>query len=168
MGAKSMDNVHDSLQNSLSLSGIEQPAQDVAFLMRLFQTAERINASDIHLMLGETPYFRVPDGIASRKGEGLKDNHVEMIMNPTLTDALREAYMKRGYVDYAYETSVPITEKESRRVRYRIQLYKSRGAMAAAIRRIKLQIATFEELHLPPVYEAAIRRRPKGIIIIGG
>ncbi|MBN2216344.1 MAG: PilT/PilU family type 4a pilus ATPase [Pirellulales bacterium] len=163
-----MDDSHDALQNAPSLSGIGQQAQEGAYLMRLFQTAERINASDIHLMLGETPYFRVPGGLASRKGEGLKENHVEMIVNFTLNDALRKAYLQRGYVDYAHETIVPMGEGEGRRVRYRIQLYKTRGSMAAAMRRIKLQISTFEELSLPPVYEAAIRRRPKGIIVVGG
>jgi len=155
-------------QSGLSFSGIGQKTGEGAFLMRLFQTAERINASDIHLMLGEPPYFRVPGGLASRKGEGLGENHVETIMSCTLTEERRRIYLKQGYVDYAHEDTIQVRETEKRRVRYRIQLYKTRGSMAAAIRRIKLEIPTFEELNLPPVYEAAIRRRPKGIIVVGG
>jgi len=163
-----VEDPQESLQNAPSLSSVGQQLQEGAFLMRLFQTAERINASDIHLMLGETPYFRVPGGLASRKGEGLKDGHVEMIMNCTLNDHLRQNYQKHGYVDYAHEAMIQVRENEVKRVRYRIQLYKTRGSMAAAIRRIKLEIPSFEELTLPPVYEAAIRRRPKGIIVVGG
>lgn len=36
------------------------------------------------------------------------------------------------------------------------------------MRRIKLTIPSFKELHLPPVYEQVMSLRPKGIIIIGG
>ncbi|MBN1588167.1 MAG: PilT/PilU family type 4a pilus ATPase [Pirellulales bacterium] len=163
-----MDDPHDPSQSAMSLSGIGRKADEGGFLMRLFQTAERINASDIHLMLGEPPYFRVPGGLASRKGDGLGENHVELIVNCTLNDQRKAIYARQGYVDYAHEAVIQIREGESRRVRYRIQLYKTRGSMAAAIRRIKLEIPTFEELNLPPVYEAAIRRRPKGIIVVGG
>ncbi|HBO46148.1 MAG TPA: type IV pili twitching motility protein PilT [Planctomycetaceae bacterium] len=163
-----MQDSHELPPGDPSLSSLGQQSQEGAYLMRLFQTAERINASDIHLMLGETPYFRVPGGLASRKGPGLADGHVELIMGCTLNDERRKAYHNRGYVDYAHEDVIPVRENESHRVRYRIQLYKTRGSMAAAIRRIKLEIPSFEELHLPPVYEAAIRRRPKGIIVVGG
>ncbi|NLE40048.1 MAG: PilT/PilU family type 4a pilus ATPase [Pirellulaceae bacterium] len=163
-----MQDPHEVSLGDPSLSSLGQTAQEGAYLMRLFQTAERINASDLHLMLGETPYFRVPGGLASRKGPGLAEGHVELIMGCTLNDERRKAYQSRGYVDYAHEDVIQVRENESRRVRYRIQLYKTRGSMAAAIRRIKLEIPSFEELHLPPVYEAAIRRRPKGIIVVGG
>ena len=162
-----MDNSQGPDQSTLSLSGIGQKADKGGFLMKLFQTAERINASDIHMMLGETPYFRVPGGFASLKGDGLGDGDIEAIMSCTLNDARRETYREHGYVDFAHEDIISVRDTQ-KRVRYRIQLYKSRGSMTAAIRRIKLEIPTFEELHLPPVYETAIALRPKGIIVIGG
>ena len=117
-----MQDSHDLSHGDPSLSGLGQQPQEGAYLMRLFQTAERINASDIHLMLGETPYFRVPGGLASRKGPGLSEGHVELIMNCTLNDERRKGYHSRGYVDYAHEDVIQVREDESRRVRYRIQL----------------------------------------------
>ncbi|MBN2023875.1 MAG: PilT/PilU family type 4a pilus ATPase [Pirellulales bacterium] len=163
-----MDNVHDPSQNDLSLSSIGIGADGGALLMRLFQTAERIEASDIHMMRGETPYFRLPGRFAFQKGDGLGEHDVDRIMACTLNDKLKRIYAEQGYVDYAYETMVQIRENEKKRVRYRVQLYKTRGSMAAAIRRIKLEIPTFEQLTLPAVYESAIRLRPKGIIVVGG
>ena len=162
-----MDHSQESSHSAFSLSGIAQKDDKEGVLMRLFQAAERINASDIHLMPGATPYFRVPGRFAFFKGSGLADADVEAIMNCVLNDARVETYRKQGYVDFAHEDTI-IVGNTQKRVRYRIQLYKSRGSMAAAIRRIKLEIPTFEDLHLPRVYETAITRRPKGIIIIGG
>lgn len=161
-----METSQTSVQNNLSLSGIGLKA-DGGVLMKLFQTAERINASDIHMMLGATPYFRLPGRFASLKGEGLAEGDVEAIMGNIITDARRNAYKKDGYVDFAHEDVIAVRDTK-KRVRYRIQLYKSRGSMAAAIRRIKLELPTFEQLNLPPVYETAITMRPKGIIVIGG
>ena len=162
-----MDHSQESSHSVFSLSGIAQKDDKEGVLMRLFQTAERINASDIHMMLGATPYFRVPGRFAFLKGNGLADGDVEAIMNCVMNDARVETYRKHGYVDFAHEDTI-IVGNTRKQVRYRIQLYKSRGSMAVAIRRIKLEIPTFEDLHLPRVYETAITMRPKGIIIIGG
>lgn len=162
-----MESLREDAAGDSLPSGIG-PENDDVLLTRLFQTAERINASDLHMTEGETPYFRVAGGFASRKGEGLGKDQVERIMTRTLNDQRRELYARDGYVDYAYEEMLQVREGEQKRVRYRIQLYKSRGAMAAAIRRIKLDVSTFEQLTLPPVYEHCVRLRPKGIIMIGG
>ena len=163
-----MDDSHAAGHSTVSLSGVGLTAEDGSVLMKLFQTAERINASDIHLMMGATPYFRLPGRFASFKGNGLSDGEIDAIMSFTLNNERREIYHRQGYVDYSHEEVVPIGDNKKKRVRYRIQLYQSRGSMAAAIRRIKLELPTFEELHLPAVYETAITMRPKGIIVIGG
>lgn len=79
-----MDDSQKPDQSTLSLSSIGQKADKGGILMRLFQAAERINASAIHMMLGETPYFRVPGCFASLKGDGLGDGDIEAIINQML------------------------------------------------------------------------------------
>jgi twitching motility protein PilT len=167
-GGLNMDDARAAGHSTVSLSGVGLTAEDGSVLMKLFQTAERINASDIHMMTGATPYFRLPGRFASFKGDGLRDGEVDAIMSYTLNDERRKIYRKQGYVDYSHEEMVPVDDNKKKRVRYRIQLYQSRGSMTAAIRRIKLELPTFESLYLPPVYETAITMRPKGIIVIGG
>jgi twitching motility protein PilT len=115
----------------------------------------------------EPVYLRVGGKLVSAKDQPLGENSIWETLRPTLSDAQLERYEQRGYVDYAYETRISLDGKE-KSVRYRVHLYRSRGTMTAALRRIKLEIATFEQLHLPPVYEKAITLRPKGIIIVGG
>jgi len=149
-------------------------------LYGLFQVAEKTDASDIHLAPGEKPYLRIGSVLRDAQVDPLTGSDIQNIMeqhtmaagvDPT-ADAerrtkLMEMYRVNGSVDYAYETEVKASG-ESRRVRYRVNIYQTRGQMAAAMRRIKLTIPSFEQLHLPPIYQAAISRRPKGIIIVGG
>ena len=141
----------------------------------LFQLAEVTDASDIHLAPDEKPYLRIGGALRDAEVEPLLGMAIQEIMEQcTMTtetsdrrEALMKSYATNGSVDYAYETIVPI-KGEQRRVRYRINIFNTRGRMAAAIRRIKLTIPSFEQLHLPPIYETAISRRAKGIIIVGG
>lgn len=136
-------------------------------LQRLFHTAETVDASDIHLTQEEPAYLRVGGRLVAAKDHPLSEDEIRDTLMRTFTDDVMQRYQERGYVDYAYETKIPF-DGEEKRVRYRMHLYRSRGAMTAALRRIKLELPTFESLHLPPVYERAINMRPKGIIIIGG
>ncbi len=136
-------------------------------LQRLLHTAETVDASDIHLTRDEPAYLRVGGRLIGAKDHPLSDQEIRELVDPTINELQLQRFEERGYVDYAYETHVSIDGAE-KPVRYRMHLYKSRGSMTASLRRIKLEITTFEQLNLPPVYETAIKLRPKGIIIIGG
>lgn len=131
-------------------------------LHKLFVEAEKYDASDIHLTRDAAPYFRVAGRLMSLDSEPLSKQAIEQAVEPTLNDRVKKQYEEKGYVDYAYEPDI------GAKVRYRIELYKSRGCVTVALRRVKLEIPTFEQLNLPRVYEKVMRLRPKGIIVIGG
>jgi len=131
-------------------------------LHRLFVEAEKVDASDIHLSRDTAPYFRVAGGLMSLDSEPLSKQAIEQAVEPTLNDRVKKHYEEKGYVDYAYEPAIGAN------VRYRIELYRSRGCMTVAMRRVKSEIPTFEQLNLPRVYGQVMRLRPKGIIVIGG
>ncbi len=136
-------------------------------LQKLFHTAETVDASDIHLTQDEPAYLRVGGRLIAAKDRPLSDEQIRETLSHTVSDKQLQHYEARGYVDYAYETKIQF-EGAEKRIRYRMHLYRSRGGMTAALRRVTLEIPTFEKLHLPPVYEKAINLRPKGIIIVGG
>ncbi len=136
-------------------------------LHRLLVSAEVYDASDIHLTRDEPPFLRIGGRVVSTQDQVLTEAEIEGMMADTVTDAQRERFTARGYLDYAYETTIT-HEGTEKLVRYRMHLYRSRGAMTAAMRRIKLDIPSFEALYLPPAHEKAIAFRPKGIIIVGG
>src|SRR5207247_10986769 len=51
--------------------------------------------------------------------------------------------------------------------RFRCNVYRQRGAVAAAIRVIPIKIRSFDELGLPAVVEQ-LADRPKGLILVTG
>jgi len=131
-------------------------------LHKLFLAAEKYDASDIHLTTDAVPYFRVAGKLKNIDSEPLSKQAIEQAVEPTLNDRVKKQYELKGYVDYAYEPDI------GAKARYRIELYKSRGCMTVALRRVKSEIPSFEELNLPRVYGRVMRLRPKGIIVIGG
>ena len=139
-------------------------------LHKLFDTVEKHDGSDIHLTVNEIPYFRVHGRIARPRltdASVLTADDIDRIIKPTLNEQLRKKYEEKRYVDYAYEATIK-GDAKSKRVRYRVQLYRCREAPAVAFRRVKSEIPTFAELNLPPVYEKVVTMRRKGIIVIGG
>ena len=136
-------------------------------LHRLFAAAEVFDASDIHLTCGEPAYFRLGGRLVATKEQPLHEDEITAVLRPTMSDAKWEQYLKRGYVDYAFETETEVNG-QVKRVRYRMHLYRSRGKITGALRRIKMAMLDFESLKLPPIYEKATTLRPKGIVIVGG
>ena len=139
----------------------------VDLLQRLFGAAETADASDIHLTVDEPPYLRIGGRLVGTMDPRLTEEMIRQAFEPTLKSGALNLYEERGYVDYAYEMQIQRPDGR-KRVRYRFHVYKTRGMMTGALRRINLQIPSFEELHLPPVYEKVVTARPKGIIIVGG
>ena len=139
----------------------------IELLQRLFGAAETADASDIHLTVDEPPYLRIGGRLVGTKDPHLTEQVIRQAFEPTFKSDDLKLYEERGYVDYAYETQIQRPDG-LKRVRYRFHVYKARGMMTAALRRINLQIPSFEGLHLPPVYEKVVTARPKGIIIVGG
>lgn len=136
-------------------------------LHKLFHTAETVDASDIHLTRDEPAYLRIGGRLVAAKDHPLTDDEIRETLGQTFNDRQLHRYEESGYLDYAYETTISLNGAD-KRIRYRMHLYRCRGGMTAALRRIKLEIPTFESLHLPPVYEKVVNLRPKGIIIVGG
>ena len=132
--------------------------------------AEKYQASDIHLTTGEHPRMRINAKLRTIGGEEavLNEENIMSIIQSTQQGAQKERCIKllqqTGSVDYSYEVSL-----ESKPLRYRIQVYRSMGKFSIAMRRIQYEIPTFEQLHLPPIYEAVMKNaEQKGIIIVGG
>jgi twitching motility protein PilT len=132
--------------------------------------AEKYEASDIHLSTGEHPRVRVKGKLCVLGGEGvvLAEDNILNIMESTLPesqkDRCRKRFQENGSVDYSYEVSLA-----GKPIRYRIQVFRSMGKLSVAMRRIRYEIPTFEQLNLPPIYRQVMENpEQKGIIIVGG
>ena len=132
--------------------------------------AQKYNASDIHLSTGENPRIRI-DGklhMLGKEGGAITEENALQIMETTLhqdqKERCRKTFQKNGSVDYSYAVTI-----NGSAIRYRVQAYRSMGKLSLAMRRIRYEIPTFQELNLPPIYETVMKNpEQKGIVIVGG
>ncbi|MCR5833657.1 MAG: PilT/PilU family type 4a pilus ATPase [Selenomonadaceae bacterium] len=110
-------------------------------LATILNYAASLGASDIHLTVGQPPFFRV-DGDLFPHGEIISAQTAEFILNELLTPRLREEYEKNLAVDFSY------ADKKIAR-RFRVNVYNQKNFPALAFRLIADKIPTLDELGAP-------------------
>ena len=126
---------------------------------KILSQAVRLDASDIHLTVGQPPFFRVA-GKLFPSGEVLTAQDVEGFLNALLTPRLREVFRKNLAVDFSY-----VDEKISRR--FRVNVYRQRNVPAVAVRLIAKEIPALEDIGAP----AALKKffdAAQGLILVTG
>jgi twitching motility protein PilT len=120
--------------------------------------AER-DASDLLLVAGEPPTFRIDGRVVRGEAAILDGVDVEEMVLPELPVHAQRLFRDGGIAD------------ASRRVpgvgRFRINLHRERGRAAAAIRMLPRQIPTLAALALPAGTDL-LSRLPRGLVLIGG
>jgi twitching motility protein PilU len=116
-------------------------------------------ASDLYLTVDSPPMLRI-EGITQPVGtEKLFPKEVEMLANSLMSERQRAAF------DDKLEMNLAIASE--RLGRFRVNLFRQRGAVSVVIRQIKMQIPTLDELELPPVLKTiALSRR--GMVLVTG
>ena len=117
-------------------------------------------ASDLHIASGSPPRLRV-DGALSplTEAEALTPPETQRLAYSLLSDAQKQQFEERQELDFAF--GIPDLG------RFRCNLYRDRGAVAAAIRGLPHRIRPFDELGLPAVV-THLADRPKGLILVTG
>lgn len=117
------------------------------------------NASDLLLLPGEPPAFRIEGHVVRSESTILDGDDVTELVMPELTLHAQRQFREHGIADAALK--VPGLG------RFRINLHRERGRPAAAIRRLPTTVPSLASLNLPPG-AALLSRIPRGLVIIGG
>jgi len=128
-------------------------------MTELLKASEKFKASDIHLKVGSPPIFRVSGTPQLLNAPPLSGDEVEELAVSLLTDDQKVDLKKNGAVDISYSVKGV--------ARFRINIYRQRGAISLAARRVQTHIPNFEELHLPPAV-AKVAEHYQGLIILSG
>ena len=128
-------------------------------IYELFQAMAKYNASDLHLKVGEPPIFRINGELVRMKSPVMTGEDTDSLLLPMLNERSRADLEARGYADFsqALEGSG----------RYRCNVFRSSGRLSGAIRRVKLEIPTYEQLHLPAQIGKCATYE-QGLVLIGG
>jgi twitching motility protein PilT len=126
---------------------------------KLFTVAAKHKASDLHVKVGKPPLLRVGGTIRAIQMAPFTPEDTARLLIPIMSEEQKKHLDKLGGIDFAYQ--VPNLG------RFRVNVYRQRGALSMAARRVNVEIPTFDQLHLPPVMQK-IASYQQGMIIIAG
>ena len=114
--------------------------------------AVKHGASDIHFKSGDTPSYRIDGALHSVKSDRLMPAHTEaicaMLLEPMVTP---EETARLQEYDSAYSLEGV--------GRFRVNVYRQRGTVAAVCRIIPTRIKNLEELGLPSILGELTKHR---------
>ena len=125
----------------------------------ILETAISLNATDIHLQAGLPPVYRVQKRLIQKGGARLGPQETEELVFSLMTDQQKRIFREK--LDYDFSCSVP------GRARFRINAFRQRDSVAAAMRRIPFEIPSFESLGLPASL-ADLTQLRRGFVLITG
>ncbi len=128
-------------------------------LEKILSQAVSLDASDIHLTVGQPPFFRV-GGEIFQSGEILTVQELEKVLAKISSPRLREELQKNLAVDFSH-----VDEKLSRR--FRVNVYYQRKFPALAFRLIAKKIPKLEELGAPVALKKFFHAA-QGLILVTG
>lgn len=117
-------------------------------------------ASDIHFRPGETPMFRVNGELLPVKSDKLTPAMTKQIALTLISDTVTQAGID-SVQEYDTSYSVPGVS------RFRVNVYRQRGALAIVLRTIPNDVPTIEKLKLPPII-AEIAKAERGLVLVTG
>ena len=126
---------------------------------KILKGARKYGASDIHLVRGVAPIFRIDGEIQPVEGEPLGPDSLRSLLGEMLTDEQRDRFENDWHLCFSrYFDGVG---------RCRTSVYYHAGCPELAIRLCEPAIRSAEELGLPPVIEE-LTRLPSGLVLVTG
>lgn len=137
----------------------EHPDADDEFVAAVRQLVE-LNASDLHLVVNDPPMLRVDGKLRPAKGLSVwsKDHTYEAVK--VMTNELERERFKD---DLELDISFAIGDL----LRFRVNVYRDRMGVCAALRTIPTEIKTAQELGIDPRI-ADLALLPRGLVLVCG
>ncbi|HPQ39050.1 MAG TPA: type IV pilus twitching motility protein PilT [bacterium] len=125
----------------------------------LFDYAYRVGASDLLITADAPPMVRVDGDLHPAVNFRLEPPHTKKLLWSIINETQQEMLERQRELDFSLSTSAQL--------RFRVNMYYQRGALAGAFRLIPNYIPKLEKLGLPPVVkEFALRQN--GLILLTG
>jgi twitching motility protein PilT len=128
-------------------------------LNKFFRAAIKTRASDLHLKVGQTPKLRLFGELKKTTGDILTPEKMEELVFELLSPVQKEFFLEHGTLDFAHEV-----DGEHR---FRTNVFRQRGLISLAARRVNTIIPPFEDLHLPPALEMICSARQGLVLVVG-
>ncbi|MDX2169114.1 MAG: PilT/PilU family type 4a pilus ATPase [Deltaproteobacteria bacterium] len=131
-------------------------AADVRALLK--EMVDR-GASDLYVTVDSPPVIRVEGVNQPVEGEPLTPTEVEALANSLMTERQRAAFEEQMEMNLGISSS--------KLGRFRVNVFRQRGAVGVVVRTIKTQIPTIDELGLPHVLKDVVQTK-RGLVLVTG
>lgn len=144
-------------------SGESTPSTKVAAasvqMDRLLDTIVRQRASDLHISIGRPPTVRLHGRLRSLATKVLEPEDTMSLMKQITPERNQQQLQEHGGSDFG------MAFKDL--ARFRVSIFKQRGAVSMVLRQIPNKLFTFEQIGLPGICLELIRR-PRGLFLVTG
>ena len=132
----------------------------------LIEMARR-GASDLHVIAGSPPVFRVGGRLVRGEAGALSGEETQSIFHELMTARVRESIESGGSADFSLRLANAVSDDDRRAWRFRVNIHRQRGSLAAAIRALPSEIPTINELNLPLTL-ADLVKPTRGLVLVCG
>ena len=115
--------------------------------------------SDLHIASGIPPCIRVDGELGPTNYENMNPLDIQQMMYAILTDEQIQKFESIWELDFSYALQ--------KKARFRVNIFKDKGSVAASLRLIPTKIPTLEDMMMPPILERLTHTR-RGLILVTG
>ncbi len=128
-------------------------------IQQLFSEAARLDASDLHILMGFAPIIRVHGVLKTLEGTSvLTSQDTEQLVVATLTTDQKELFLNNRELDYSLTSPAG---------RLRANAYFQQTSIAGAFRLVPTRIKAIDDLGLPAICHELVKIR-QGLVLVTG
>lgn len=126
---------------------------------KLLQACVKQGASDIHIITGQPPVFRLHGRLRRLETKVLEPDDTVALMKSIAPDRCQRELQEKGGSDFGFAFGDM--------ARFRVSIFKQRGNVSMVLRQIPVDMLTPQQLGLPDVVTKLVLR-PRGLFLVTG
>lgn len=126
---------------------------------KLLQACVKQGASDIHIITGQPPVFRLHGRLRRLETKVLEPEDTVALMKSIAPDRCQRELQEKGGSDFGFAFGDM--------ARFRVSIFKQRGNVSMVLRQIPVDMLTPQQLGLPDVVTKLVLR-PRGLFLVTG
>ena len=148
-------------ESALRSPGVERWSDPVATILidKLLQACVKQGASDIHIVVGQPPVFRLHGRMRKLETKVLEPDDSVALMKSIAPERCQKELQERGSADFGFAFGDL--------ARFRVSIFKQRGNVSMVLRQIPNNMLTPQQLGLPEVCVKLVMR-PRGLFLVTG
>lgn len=129
-------------------------------LYKILDEAQKGEASDIHLTVGQAAVFRRHGRLSLMQAKPLEEGQIRGMLFPLLNETQIENFEKDKELDFAFSPTLD--------TRYRVNMHIQKGLAEAALRNIPTKVPDFKKLGIPEEQLQRFCQERAGLVLISG